>query len=119
MRRIVVKGELGGSPAGRKLSAAFFIGLWVFYIAFASLYQLGKIEFELVEPPGWYICTKDFENPKCTEYCALERDFEDPACKPKETAAEQNAEETSSLDKNNDTTEPTDQDSTEQPDEGN
>lgn len=38
MRRIVVKGELGGSPAGRKLSAAFFIGLWVFYIAFASLY---------------------------------------------------------------------------------
>lgn len=38
MRRIVVKGELGGSPTGRKLSAAFFIGLWVFYIAFASLY---------------------------------------------------------------------------------
>lgn len=38
MRRIVVKGELGGSPAGRKLSAVFFIGLWVFYIAFASLY---------------------------------------------------------------------------------
>ena len=44
-RRIVVKGELGGSPAGRKLSAIVFVGLWLFYISFASLYQLGFINF--------------------------------------------------------------------------
>ena len=37
-RRIVVKGELGGSPTGRKLSAIFFIGLWIAYITVGSLY---------------------------------------------------------------------------------
>lgn len=61
----------------------------MFYIVFASLYQLGKIEFELVEPPGWYVCTKDFSNQKCTEYCAgLDGSFEDPACKAPEQAPE-------------------------------
>ena len=64
-RRIVVKGELGGSPGGRKLSAVFFVGLWFFYIGFASLYQLEVIQFELVAPPAWYVCTKDFESEVC------------------------------------------------------
>ena len=64
-RRIVVKGELGGSATGRKLSAVFFVGLWFFYIGFASLYQLGIIEFELVAPPAWYTCTKDFNSQIC------------------------------------------------------
>lgn len=37
-RRVVVKGELGGSKNGRMLSAIVFIGLWIFYITFCSLY---------------------------------------------------------------------------------
>ena len=37
-RRIVVKGELGGSPLGRKISAVFFVGLWIAYVSVASLY---------------------------------------------------------------------------------
>ena len=37
-RRIVVKGELGGSPGGRKLSCVVFCALWVFYIGFSSAY---------------------------------------------------------------------------------
>ena len=44
-RRIVVKGELGGSWGGRVASAIVFCGLWVFYIAFCSLYQLEVIDF--------------------------------------------------------------------------
>ena len=32
VRRFVVGGELGGSPAGRIASALFLIGLWLFYI---------------------------------------------------------------------------------------
>ena len=80
-RRIVVKGELGGSPGGRKCSAVFFIGLWITYVSVASLYQLGVINFQIVEPPAWYVCTKDFENKVCTDYCALADNTNDPACK--------------------------------------
>ena len=56
LRRICVKGELGGSPAGRKISCFVFCSLWVFYITFSSLYQLGIIDFEINDPPGWYKC---------------------------------------------------------------
>ena len=45
LRRIVVKGELGGSPGGRTISAIFFTSLWIFYITFCSLYQLEVIDF--------------------------------------------------------------------------
>lgn len=37
-RRIVVKGELGGSSGGRLMSCLIFCSLWVFYIAVSSLY---------------------------------------------------------------------------------
>lgn len=37
-RRIVVKGELGGSSGGRMVSAVIFCSLWVFYITVSSLY---------------------------------------------------------------------------------
>ena len=55
-RRLVVKGELGGSPCGRKFSAVVFCSLWVIYIAVCSLYQLEVINFELLTPPGWFVC---------------------------------------------------------------
>ena len=37
-RRIVVKGELGGGPAGRAVSCVVFCSLWVFYITISALY---------------------------------------------------------------------------------
>jgi solute carrier family 8 (sodium/calcium exchanger) len=37
-RRIVVKGELGGSYGGRLVSCLIFCSLWVFYITISSLY---------------------------------------------------------------------------------
>jgi solute carrier family 8 (sodium/calcium exchanger) len=37
VRRCVVKGELGGSPTGRLVSAILFISLWFIYIIFSCL----------------------------------------------------------------------------------
>ena len=90
-RRIVVKGELGGSPTGRKLSAIFFVGLWVSYITVSSLYQLEVIEFQIVDPPAWYVCTKDPTNSVCTDYCLEKTD--DPACKKEDQEAEEQPQE--------------------------
>jgi solute carrier family 8 (sodium/calcium exchanger) len=42
-RRCTVKGELGGSPAGRLASAIVFISLWVVYIVCSTLGQYGYI----------------------------------------------------------------------------
>ena len=39
VRRIVVKGELGGSTAGRAISAIFFVSLWLFYVIMSTLAQ--------------------------------------------------------------------------------
>jgi len=43
MRRVFVKGELGGSSAGRYGSAGAFVMLWLIYVIFAGL---GTYEFE-------------------------------------------------------------------------
>lgn len=43
LRRCFVKGELGGSPTGRLLSALLFISLWLIYIVFSCLGQYGVI----------------------------------------------------------------------------
>ena len=77
-RRIVVKGELGGSPAGRKFSCFIFCGLWIFYVSFASLYQLGVVKFNLLPPPKWYLCMKDQTDPECITFCGEHP--EDPTC---------------------------------------
>lgn len=37
IRRIVVKGELGGSTAGRTISCIFFVCLWLFYVIMSTL----------------------------------------------------------------------------------
>ena len=37
MRRVFVKGELGGSSFGRYGSAAVFVMLWLIYVIFAGL----------------------------------------------------------------------------------
>ena len=42
-RRCYVKGELGGSPAGRVVSAIIFVCLWLVYIVFSCLGQYGVI----------------------------------------------------------------------------
>ena len=68
-RRIVVKGELGGGSGGRIVSCIVFCSIWVFYIAISSLYQLGVIEVNLLEPPAWYICAKTPEDITCETFC--------------------------------------------------
>ena len=74
---------------GRKLSAVFFVGLWITYISVASLYQLGIIDFQIVEPPAWYVCTKTPEDQVCINYCAnLDENTVDPACKKEDQEAE-------------------------------
>jgi len=45
VRRIVVKGELGGSPAGRTASAIVFVSLWLFYVIMSTLAQYEVISF--------------------------------------------------------------------------
>ena len=45
LRRIVVKGELGGSKCGRWVSAIALISLWLFYIIVSSLAQYEIIQF--------------------------------------------------------------------------
>ena len=42
-RRCMVKGELGGSKAGRIVSALIFFSLWLIYIVFSCLGQYGVI----------------------------------------------------------------------------
>lgn len=48
-RRCVVKGELGGSPAGRTASAIFFVCLWFVYIIFSCLGQYDVISISSEE----------------------------------------------------------------------
>ena len=48
-RRCVVKGELGGSPAGRAVSAIMFICLWFVYIVFSTLGQYDVISISSEE----------------------------------------------------------------------
>lgn len=43
IRRIYVKGELGGSATGRYVSATILIGLWLSYIIVVTLAQYGVI----------------------------------------------------------------------------
>ena len=76
---------------GRKLSAVFFVGLWITYISVASLYQLGIINFQIVEPPAWYVCTKTPEDQVCKDYCALAENTIDPVCKKEDQEAEEQA----------------------------
>ena len=45
LRRIVVKGELGGSKVGRTVSAGILTALWFLYIIVNSLAQYGIIKF--------------------------------------------------------------------------
>ena len=45
IRRFVVGGELGGPIAGRTASAAFLVGLWVFYIVMCIIQAYGTREF--------------------------------------------------------------------------
>lgn len=45
VRRFVVGGELGGSPAGRTASAAFLFCLWLFYIIMCIIQAYGTREF--------------------------------------------------------------------------
>lgn len=45
IRRIVVKGELGGSQCGRTGSATFFVCLWLFYVILSTLAQYRIINF--------------------------------------------------------------------------
>ena len=92
---------------GRKVSAIFFVGLWIAYISFSSLYQLEFINFELVAPPAWYVCTKKPTDQVCIDYCALPENEKDPACKPKDQEEEeQEAEGDNST--NDNTNEPND-----------
>jgi hypothetical protein len=46
VRRFVVGGELGGSPAGRAASAAFLVSLWLFYIIMCIIQAYGTREFQ-------------------------------------------------------------------------
>ena len=48
-RRCVVKGELGGSPAGRAVSAIMFFCLWLVYIVFSTLGQYDVISISSEE----------------------------------------------------------------------
>ena len=83
-RRIAVKGELGGSPFGRKVFCVIFCGLWLFYVGFSSCYQMGWIKVELLNPPDWYKCKIDnvtnemIDEKACNDWCAAHTD--DPAC---------------------------------------
>lgn len=45
VRRFVVGGELGGSPAGRAASAAFLVSLWLFYIIMCIIQAYGTYDF--------------------------------------------------------------------------
>lgn len=49
IRRCVVKGELGGSPAGRVASLIFFVCLWFIYIIFSCLGQYDFISISSEE----------------------------------------------------------------------
>ena len=44
IRRFLVKGELGGSQAGRLISAIVLVSLWCFYIVFSILQAYGVIQ---------------------------------------------------------------------------
>ena len=44
IRRLTVKGELGGSPAGRWCTFVFFVGLWVTYVGCSTAQQYGFID---------------------------------------------------------------------------
>jgi solute carrier family 8 (sodium/calcium exchanger) len=68
-RRIYVKGELGGSLAGRTISCIVFCSLWLVYVAGASLYQLDLLPINLLTPPDWYTCSKDPAGETCTSFC--------------------------------------------------
>lgn len=46
VRRFVVGGELGGSPAGRAASAAFLVSLWLFYIIMCIIQAYGTYDFQ-------------------------------------------------------------------------
>ena len=48
-RRCVVKGELGGSSAGRIVSALMFVSLWLIYIVFSTLGQYEVISISSEE----------------------------------------------------------------------
>jgi hypothetical protein len=45
LRRVIVHGELGGSPAGRYGSALIFFTLWLLYVVIAGLGFYGVIEY--------------------------------------------------------------------------
>jgi len=45
IRRIAVKGELGGSKVGRTISAVIFVSLWLFYVIMSSLAQYEMLPF--------------------------------------------------------------------------
>jgi len=52
MRRAFVKGELGGSSAGRYGSAAAFVMLWFIYVIFATLSTYKVPGFDLDDAPA-------------------------------------------------------------------
>jgi len=52
IRRIAVKGELGGSTAGRAASAVIFVSLWLFYVIMSTLAQYNIIKFGGEEEPA-------------------------------------------------------------------
>lgn len=47
IRRVVVKGELGGSPGGRLASAIFFVTLWLIYVVISTLAQYKIITVDI------------------------------------------------------------------------
>jgi hypothetical protein len=56
MRRVFVKGELGGSSAGRYGSAGAFVMLWLIYVIFAGL---GTYEFEAFNLDTFFKSVRD------------------------------------------------------------
>lgn len=53
LRRVFLKGELGGSPTARYGSAFAFITLWVIYVIFAGMGTYKVIDLDtLIRGPG-------------------------------------------------------------------